>query len=366
MGSAALYYLARRGQTVLGLEQFDIPHEKGSHAGQTRIIRKAYFEHPDYVPLLERAYNNWQNFESQTGSQFYHKTGIVYFGERGNENIAGVRRAAELYNIPVQNVDHVQNKEKFPAFEVPSHFDIIWEPDAGFVTPEHTIRAYVRSAEGSGAVVRRNTPLLDWKHEAGGVRVVTGEGEFTADKIVFTAGAWTGRLVPNLGINLRVTRQLLAWVQPRDPATFAMGNFPCWFVEDPGLGTFYGFPILRDGDGPIGLKLAHHHPGIPCDPGEIHREIPGEEKKLITFLRNYLPSAGVRIIHTKHCLYTYSPDTHFILDLLAGFDKRVVIACGFSGHGFKFVPVIGEALADLAMKGKTDLPIGFLGINRFR
>lgn len=366
MGAAACYYLARRGQRVLGLEQFNTPHDRGSHAGQSRIIRKAYFEHPDYVPLLQRAYENWRALEAATGSQFYHRTGIVYFGEPLNENIAGIRSAAVQHDIHIQNLHRADAAKKFPLFEVPDTFDTIFEPDAGFIIPERAIEAYVRQSEKEGAVVKRNCQVNEWQQETNRIRVTTSSGEYTADKLVITAGAWTSRLLPQLAVPLQVTRQLLAWVAPRDPHAFSLGNFPCWFVEDPQLGTFYGFPSLPQIFGPVGLKVAHHNPGVPSDADKIDGPIPkSEEAKLQHFLEKYLPSAGDNIVHTKHCLYTYSPDTHFIIDHLPGYDKRVSVACGFSGHGFKFVPVIGEVLADLAMEGETSLPIEFLRMRRF-
>ena len=366
MGSAACYYLAKRGQSVLGLEQFNIPHERGSHAGQSRIIRKAYFEHPDYVPLLERAYENWKMFESETGSKFYHRTGVVYFGKPQNENIEGIRRAAVLHNIHIQNLHRMDAAKKFPLFEMPDDFDTIFEPDAGFITPEHAIEAYVQEAEKLGAVIARNSPVTKWKLEGNKIRVSAVTGDYTADKLVITAGAWAARVVAQLAVSLQVTRQLLAWVAPRNPDAFALENFPCWFVEDPALGTFYGFPLLPGSSGPVGLKLAHHHPGVPSDADGIDGPIQkAEEEKLLQFLETYLPSAGDNTVHTKHCLYTYSPDTNFIIDHLPGYDKKVSVACGFSGHGFKFVPVIGEVLADLAIEGKTELPVGFLSMDRF-
>ena len=366
MGSAACWHLARRGQKVLGIEQFDIPHENGSHAGQSRIIRKAYFEHPDYVPLLERAYENWRSFEKVSGTRIYYRTGILYFGEKENANIRGIRTSARLHGIPVQEWTHAQYTTRYPAFRVPDNFDVIYEEDAGFVTPEQAIRLYADHAVRNGAVIMKNTAVKEWKAESK-IRVVTRTGEYTCGKLVITSGAWTARLVPQLKAKLHVTRQLLAWVAPPEPDRFSLDNFPCWFVEDPALGTFYGFPVLpsKEFNGPIGLKLAHHHPGIPCGPDDILGDIPvAEEQKLRTFLRTYLPGAGDKIIALKHCLYTYSPDTHFIIDHLPGHDGRVVIACGFSGHGFKFASVVGEILADLAVEGKTDLPIGFLRLGR--
>ena len=366
MGSAACYYLARRGQKVLGLEQFESPHEKGSHAGQSRIIRKAYFEHPDYVPLLERAYENWRSLEKETSTQLFHRSGIVYFGKKENENMNGIRRSARLYKIAIENVPQEESRARFPAFQMSPDFDAIFEPDAGFVTPENTIRAYIQEAERLGAVIQMNTPVLEWKKEAGQIRVVTTASEFSCDKLIVAGGAWTSRLLPQLNVQLQITRQLLAWISPINAAPFMEGNFPCWFVEDPYMGTFYGFPIVQNSMGRIGLKLAHHFPGVPCGPDDIDDEIPShEEAKLRDFLRQYLPGVGENIIYTKNCLYTYSPDHHFIIDTLPGYEDNVIIACGFSGHGFKFVPVVGEVLAGLAIDGKTDQPIDFLRMQRF-
>lgn len=369
MGSAACWHLAHHGQSVLGLEQFDTPHEHGSHAGQSRIIRKAYFEHPDYVPLLERAYENWRAFESVTSERFYHRTGIAYFGQHENENISGIRNSARIFNVPLEDLTREDCKRRYPAFKVPGDFDIIFEPDAGFVTPEQAIEAYVREARKNRAVIKTNTPVLKWKLEGNGVRIITQAQDYTCEKLVITAGAWTSRLIPELKPQLRVTRQLLAWVTPPEENLFSLENFPCWFVEDPALGTFYGFPILPQNTfgGPAGLKLAHHHPGTACAPEDVHGAVPlPETEKLRAFLGAYLPSAGDQITYVKNCLYTYSPDSHFIIDHLPGYENRVVIASGFSGHGFKFVPVVGEILADLAAKGSTDLPIDFLRLARMR
>lgn len=368
MGSAACWYLSKRGQRVLGLEQFDIPHERGSHAGQSRIIRKAYFEHPDYVPLLMRAYDNWYSFEKETGSQLYYRTGIAYFGKKENENIAGVRNSASIHHIPIARWTSAEARDQYPAIRAPEDFDVIFEPDAGFIRPELAVTSFAREAAKNGAVIKGRTPALEWRLEGERVVVATTGVEYSCDKLVITAGAWSSRMAPALNIRLRVTRQLLAWVSPPRSEDFSLTNFPCWFVEDPDLGTFYGFPLLKDGrfSGPIGLKLAHHFPGIPCDADGIDGPMPAdEEEKLKAFLRKYIPSAGDNIVATKKCLYTSSDDGHFVIDHLPGTDGRVVVACGFSGHGFKFVPVIGEILADLAMKRSTPLPVGFLSLKRF-
>jgi sarcosine oxidase len=368
MGSSACWHLAGRGFRVLGIEQFAITHEHGSHTGQTRIIRKAYFEHPDYVPLLHRAYHNWKTFEKIAGSSVYHRTGIVYFGKPDNENIKGILNSARLYQIPVEHGSADGVGKKFPAFRIPPDFYGVVEPDAGFVTPENAIRLYVEQSVVEGATINTGERVHEWKPEGQRIKVFTDKHTYTCDKLIITAGAWTSKVVPALPARLHVTRQLLAWVRPPRPQTYSLGNFPCWFVEDPERGTFYGFPIVQEqiADGPIGLKLAHHYPGETADPDQVQADFPAEADETIRyFLRTYLPDAGDDIISVKSCLYTYSDDTHFIIDHLPGYHNRVTVACGFSGHGFKFVSVVGEILADLAMNGNTNLPIEFLRLDRF-
>ena len=367
MGSSACWFLANRGYKVLGLEQFDIPHENGSHSGQSRIIRKAYFEHPDYVPLLERAYENWGSFEKTAHAKIYHRTGIVYFGRPDNANIKGVLKSASLYNVKVEESSLLEAQRIFPAFKIPSDFKVIAEPDAGFITPEKAILLYAEESRKKGAVIKTHERVKEWK-KGNSLSVLTDKKSYTCDKLIITAGAWASKIITGLKTELKVTRQMLAWVNPKDSAIFSLGNFPCWFIEDPERGTFYGFPILRldQFGGPLGLKLARHVPGEVTDPDKVDRSTPENFEDDIRFvLAKYIPGGEGEIVASKSCLYTYSKDEHFIIDHLPGSDKRVTIACGFSGHGFKFVSVVGEILADLAMKGNTDLPIDFLRLARF-
>lgn len=367
MGSSACCFLAERGMKVLGLEQFDIVHEKGSHAGQSRIIRKAYFEHPDYVPLLERSYDKWKKLEQQTASEIYHRTGIVYFGPPEHQTMTGVKKSSSLYDIPVDTLSKEESLKRFPAFQIPTDFEVLYERDAGFVTPERAILLYAEQAKKYGAAIHTHEKVKEWKQEGGKIRVVTDKDEYTADKLVITCGSWTSKVIPDLKTELKVTRQTLAWVNPENKEKFLLGNFPCWFVEDPDRGMFYGFPILPEkSGGPVGLKLASHRPGERVDPDQENRKSTDEEREDIRYiLSKYIPEAGTDITETKTCLYTYSKDENFIIDHLPGYNNKVVIACGFSGHGFKFVSVVGEILADLAMKGKTELPAAFLSLNRF-
>lgn len=368
MGSSACYHLAKRGFSVLGLEQFDIPHELGSHAGQSRLIRKAYGEGSDYVPLLERAYQNWKTLESETGSQVYYKTGLAYFGAQDDSFLKTVKSSSVKYKIPVNNLTVAECDRKFPQFKLPRNFQRLEEPDAGLITPERSILLYVEQAILKGAVIRTKEKVLEWTREAGSVTVVTDRGTYKAGKLVITAGPWAGKIIPGLASMLTVTRQAVAWMKPKKWENFTLGKFPCWILENEGY-DFYGFPILPVGTfgGPVGLKLALHYPGADTtDPDTVNRnKKESDEKILIEFLNEFIPDGYENTLVMKTCLYTNSPDQNFIIDYLSGFDKDVVFATGFSGHGFKFVSVVGEILADLAMNGSTPLPIGFLSAKRF-
>ena len=365
MGSATCYYLAKRGYKVLGLEQFDISHEFGSHAGQSRIIRKAYFEHPDYVPLLERAYKNWKDIEQETGEQLYYKTGLLYAGNSTNEIIKGVKLAASLYTIELDNI----KDNYYSQFSFPKSFEILFEPDAGFITPEKAIRLYVAKAKKTGAAIHSNEKVIEWKKNGSSVIVKTDKSIYQCNKLVITAGAWSGKMIPGFSNKIKVTRQFVAWIKTKNDNQFALNNFPCWMIgDDDKHGCYYGFPLMdtnKFGE-PAGLKLAHHFPSQITDPDNVNRETTIEDVDNLKYcLDKYLPGVFDSVLHAKICLYGNSPDENFIIDKLPGYEENVSIACGFSGHGFKFVSVVGEILADLAIDGKTELSIGFLNANRF-
>lgn len=367
MGASTCYQLAERGYKVLGLEQFDIPHELGSHGGQSRIIRKAYAEHPDYVPLLERAYQNWKSLEAITGEQVYFKTGLLYCGETNDPFIKGVKISSEKYTIPVEELSQEEANKRYPQFKLPNGYKQLLEPDAGFVTPERSILLYTEQAIKKGALIRTREKVKDWKRVQGTITVTTDKGQYQAKKLVITAGPWGGKMMPQLSRHLTVTKQVIAWMKPKKWDDFTLGKFPCWIIEHGGH-DYYGFPILPVGKlgGPSGMKLAVHFPlGEKIDPDAVNRNIrDADEKLLIDGLRLLIPDGYESTLSMKTCLYTNSPDQNFIIDHLPGYDKDVAIAAGFSGHGFKFVSVIGEIMADLATKGQTNLPIGFLNAGR--
>lgn len=363
MGAPACYYLAKNGLRVLGLEQFTITHEWGSHAGQSRIIRKAYFEDPRYVPLLDRAYANWRELEALTGEQIYYQTGLLYLGNPANPLIRGVLDSSRRFNIPLHEYKGVDQQA---TFEVPGDFTGVYEQAAGFVRPEKSISLYAGLSKELGAELRESEKVLEWTKTNRGIEVTTEKGTYRSTYLVLTAGAWTPGLEVSTGKRIKVTRQVVGWARLKDEEQFGLGRFPCWMLAEDGRpGCFYGFPVLPAGKfgHPEGLKLAYHFPGPPADPDRVDRKVNEADRELLEgFLEKYLPGYFGSWVDLKVCLYANSPDEHFIIDKI---DDRVAIACGFSGHGFKFAPVVGEILADLVLTGSTDFEIGFLRANRF-
>lgn len=367
MGASACWHLASRGYRVLGLEQFTVPHDHGSHTGQSRIVRKAYFEHPDYVPLLERAYMNWRTLEYQSGSSLYEKTGLLYAGPESSSMMEGVQASYARYGIAVDPLAAPALLSRFPMFRFPEEYKVLLEPDAGCVSPERTILANAGLALKYGAVIVTGVEVKNWKSDSSGIRVVTTKGTFESDKLVITAGGWSAPLIPGPP-KLKVTRQWLAWISIKNPGFFSPAHFPCWLIDDPYRGIYYGFPVLRQDlfPGPVGLKIAHHVPGPETTPGRNETpDLAAIEEEIRYCIDHYLPLAEGTVETVKTCFYTYSEDENFIIDLLPESSGNVIIACGFSGHGFKFVPVVGEILADLAINGRTELPIDFLRLSRF-
>lgn len=368
MGSATCYHLAKKGYRVIGLERFGIVHDMGAHGGYTRIIRKAYFEHPDYIPLLEQAYQNWRALEAASGQKLYHPTGLLYAGPKGHTLLERVKQSASAYAIPLEEWTLTETNKRFPAFCLPPHFSILFEPDAGYLEADTAIQCHCRMAKVHGAEIVTNCQVTGWEKAGEGVAVYTSNGTYYADKLVLTAGPWSAQLIPALHSLLTVTRQVLAWITPPQPAHFTAAQFPCWLITENGLpGAYYGFPCLANASDPLlGLKIAYHHRGSVTKPDQVNRVVTQKDTAhLLTFMKKYIPSGYGSVRNTKTCLYSYSPDEHFIIDRLPGMEDRVSLAWGFSGHGYKFAAAVGEILSSLAIEGKTTSPIEFLRASRF-
>jgi len=363
MGASTCFHIASSGARVLGLEQFDVPHNQGSSTGFSRMIRMAYYEHPDYVPLLRRAYELWHELESQSGQKLLYETGGLYLGAPDCELITGSLQAAKLHGLPYEMLDHRQLAERFKAFHVPEDWSAMLESAAGFLLPEKVISAFADLAMRRGAEVHGREEVIRWKADQNGVEVQTTRERYSAKKLVICGGAWSGKLLASLGLELQVTRQVMGWVWPKQPGLFALNSFPVWAIGNADGSLHYGFPMM--GDVP-GLKIAHHAPGTPTDPDHVERQpLPRDEETFRNALRRFLPAGDGPLLAIRTCLYTNSRDHHFIIDQHPQ-HPNVILACGFSGHGFKFASVIGEILADLAMERKTDLPFKFLSLDRLK
>ncbi len=366
MGSATCYELAKAGSSVLGLEAQTIVNDEASHSGQTRIVRKAYFEHPDYVPLLKAAYKGWESLEKVTDQPFFHSVGLAYFGKKDHPVLQSVKDSSRLYDLPLQLLNETTASEQLKDFEIPGHYETILEPEAGFVCTDQVIKAYADLAQEHGAVLKENEAVLDWACQKNSVHVNTQNGTYTCDKLILTGGTGNVKLLPESMAEMHVTRQLILWVKPRSSKNLVLGEMPCWVLApDNEEGIFYGFPMLpRTYGGVPGLKVAHHYPGERPDQF-TEATIENEKQKVKAMMSQFMPDVFDDFMEVTRCLYTYSADEHFIIDFVPDTNQQVIVAAGFSGHGFKFVPVIGEILKDLAETGKTEHPIDFLKTSRF-
>lgn len=362
MGSAAAFELARRGRRVLGIEQFALVHDMGSSHGQTRVIRKAYYEHPAYVPLVRRAYERWYELEQRQGCHLLTECGCVSVGRESGELVAGVRRAAREHGLPVQEFAGAALRRRFPAFCFDDDHVGVFETDAGFLYVEACVRAQLDAARQQGAVLRDGEAVLSWQADDQGVTVQTAADRYVADRLVITAGAWAGRVLSDLGLPLTVLRKPMLWFSTADDTQLRRDVFPIYLFDTP-HGFYYGFPVLDS----LGHKTARHDAGQEAaDPEHVDRAVSrSDEDECRAFLHRHLPLVNGPLKHGKVCLYTVTPDRHFIIDRHPH-HANVALACGFSGHGFKFAPVVGEILADLVENGSTRWPIDMFRIARFQ
>jgi sarcosine oxidase len=357
MGSAALYHLARRGKRVLGLERFDLLHEQGSSHGLTRIIRLAYFEHPDYVPLLRRAYELWRELEQEAGERLLYITGIVEGGGRIRE---GVLLACAEHDLRYEALDGREVARRFPGYRLPEDFEAVYQPDGGFVLPERCIVGHISGALARGAVLRARERVLEWTPVEGGVRIRTERGVVEAERLVVTAGAWSQEVAGLPDGLVGAVRQALAWFQPTTPELFTPERLPVFNLMLDGE-HFYGFPAF----GIPGFKLGRYdHFGQGGDPDAVSREpTRDDEAPLREFAARYFPDGAGPTLALKTCLFEPTPDEHFLIDRHPD-TEAAIVAAGFSGHGFKFCSVIGEILADLAVDGETRHDIGLFRLGR--
>ena len=362
MGSAAVYHLARRGLKVLGLEKYAVPHEMGSSHGYSRMIRYTLQEHPSYVPLVRRSYELWHEMEETAGEELMVTTGSIRAGAPDSPFFLNAKEACDLHSIPYEILTPSEVNKRFPGYRFPEEISSVYQADGGFLLPERCIVTHVQAAERAGADVHSQETVLDWEVRGDGVQVRTDRDTYTAGRLVVTAGPWAANLVPELAAYAVPERQVMGWFQPERPELYTAETFPVFgvFTEE---GRYYGFPshVVP------GFKIGRaHHLLQKVDPDAIDREVhPEDEDILRQAVNRYFPLAAGKLLDRKTCMYTNTPDGHFMIGTLPG-QPQVSVAAGFSGHGFKFASVIGEIMADLTQNGATEHDINLFRLDRFK
>ncbi|MDE2571874.1 MAG: N-methyl-L-tryptophan oxidase [bacterium] len=355
MGSATAAHVAARGGRVLGMERFGPAHALGSSHGKTRVIRQAYYEAPAYVPLLLRAYELWDDLERRSGEQLLLRTGGLMVGAPDSEVVLGSARSAREHDLAHELLDATDIRRRFPALRPRDGECGVYEPNAGALYPERCVLAHLQWAAAAGAELRFGMPVVSWAATADGVQIETKDGTVCeAQTLVVCAGAWLGRFCTSFAASVRAERNVMHWFRPRANAeSFAVGRLPIYLIERAGEPVLYGFPDIS-GDG---VKVAPHYTGDYTDPDELRRDVaPDEVAAMRERMMGWIPDAAGEHIASVVCMYTNSPDLHFVIGRHPE-HANVVVAGGFSGHGFKFSSVIGEILADLAMLQETRHPI---------
>lgn len=362
MGSAILAHCARRGVSVVGVEQFERGHELGSSSGKSRMIRKAYFEDPAYVPLLLRAYELWRELERETGTELLRLTGLLMVGQEQTEIVAGARRAAQEHGLPLQSLTPREIRTRYPTLKVREEEVGVFEPDGGVLAPERAVEAQLRLAAAAGAQIHFRVAMESWAATPGGFTMRLADGaSLTSRALVLSLGPWFKDALERLKIPIRVQRNVQAWFQPSTDA-YAFPHFPPFLLDREGLpAPLYGFPDFGDG-----VKAAFHSHGELSEADQFDREISLERdiEPIVRAMDQWMPDAAAGFRAAKPCPYSLTPDGHFVVDRHPA-HPRLILCGGFSGHGFKFAPIMGEIGADLALEGGTRHDIAFLSLGRF-
>ena len=368
MGSAAMRYAAMTGRSVLGIDQHGPAHTHGSSHGQTRVIRKSYFEHPDYVPLLLESYELWDELNRRHRTnpetkELLTQCGILQIGLPDGEVVTGVLASAAAHDLKVEQFSRAQISRRLPILNVPDGHEGVFEPDGGFLRVELCVAAYLKQAMVHGAEVMSNTTVASVDPGDGAhLRVHTSEGTFTADQVIVTAGAWSNQLLPGLNLPLKVLAKQQHWYQIDRVDNKLINEFPCTFFEHEDGSSFYVTPELDT----LGMKVCEHSGGeAVSDLSQFSNELSETQKsRTDEFLKASFHFTKSRLVHHSMCKYTMTPDSHFIVDRHPDI-PQLVFAAGFSGHGFKCAPVIGKRLVAM-LDGEEDPRFEFLKLSRLK
>jgi sarcosine oxidase len=360
MGSAAVYHLSKLGKSVIGFDLSTPPHTLGSTHGQSRIIREAYFEHPLYVPIVQRSYECWGELQEASGERLLLNTGGLLIGPDNGTLIAGTRLSADRHKLDYEMLSAKQIRKHYPVLHPDDVTVGLWEPRAGILLPEKCVEVYLALAQQQGADLHLGEPVTEWKPDGDGVRIKTKNAEYLATQLVLAPGAWLTDFVPELSLPLTIERQVLYWFDPVDQKDqFGLQRLPIFAWEYVKDQLFYGFPNLGDG-----VKVALHHQGQITDVESIDRNVSSEETDAMrVIIEVTIPDLAGPILRTEVCMYTNTPDGHFLIDFHPDL-PQVLIASACSGHGFKFAAVMGEIVSDLVIKRKSEFDLSPFRVSR--
>lgn len=362
MGMASGYYLSQKGVKTLMIDSFDPPHSHGSHHGDTRLIRHATGEGTVYAPIALRSQQLWNELADQTDETIFRKTGVLTFGEKNSDFVRKAISAGLTIDTPVETLSGKEIHRRWPGITLPEDSIGSYEPDAGVLFSENCIRAYRRLALENGAELLTHSPVLSVDVKDDYVTVETEHGVYSAEKLIVSGGAWNKKILEDLELDISVhpSRQTIGWFKT-DDSLYSSDDFPGFIGKYP-EGQYYGFPSF-DGSG---VKIGRYDDGEFVDPDHItigFGAYEKDEKHLRGFLEEYMPGAAGDLNTGKSCMFTNTPDRDYVIDFHPGY-SNVVIAAGFSGHGFKFASGIGEILSDLVTEGETKEDISLFSAKR--
>jgi sarcosine oxidase len=362
IGSAACYHLARAGLRVLGIEQFSIPHSRGSSHGITRILREGLHENETYVPLVRRALELWRELEKISGTQLFYRTGSLDIGLPESSIVVGSLNSCRQWNIPHEMFGPVELRRRYPVLRSYDEMVAVFQPNSGFVLAEGSITAHVNGAFDHSAEIHGHEKMICWEASAAGYTIQTTQDRYQVGQIVFTVGAWASKLAKQ-GVRVRPERAVLGWFQPKkNAARFGVGSLPVWIIDSPDGGHFYGLPVF----GVPGFKLGRLSRSLE----EVDPDLPlpepnsRDEQDLRQFLEKHFPDANGSLLSMQTAFFEHSPDRHFIIDELPEFPGAWVIA-GLSGHGFKYASALGELAKDLVVRRKSGYDLSPFRLRRF-
>ena len=367
MGMAAGYFLAKNGTRTLLIDANDPPHTQGSHHGDTRIIRHAYGEGREYVPLALRAQELWNELEKKSHLKIFTQVGAIGFGPEGESAFIDEAIASgKSYNLEIDLLTGKEMNERWPGLTVPDDYIAFYEPNSGFLYSENCIRAYRELAAHHGAEFSMNNPVVDIEAYEDGVKVITKNGVFTADKLILSGGAWSGKIAESLDLHLPITptRQPVAWFEAEE-SLYNTNTFPTFMVEVPNgdsKAIYYGFPTF----GGCGVKVGRHEYVDEIDPDTMNRDFgsdDNDEAHIREYLERFMPQANGALKKGAICIYSRTPDGHFIIDKHPAY-PHISFAAGFAGHGFKFASVVGEILTQLALRVKLSMTSLIFSVDR--